>query len=154
LGFRRRLAVGPPSHVFQPPGLALFVCRQEAKEDGHSESESDDDYWTDDDDVSTPIDDVNPYTLFADALSHLQAHHPARFQVGRLSEAGGTRPSLTRPPVLDNITGVRIPCNSAKEGPLSCSTCKKGGTVSYCFCNLSNMRDGFSFPRARRRESR
>jgi len=46
----------------------------------HEESEEDEDDWTEDEDVSTPLDPIDPFVAFADTLASLQRHMPARFQ--------------------------------------------------------------------------
>ena len=52
-------------------------CRQA----GNHEESDDDSEWTEDEEVSTPVDPVDPFLAFADAVRHLQSAHPARFQV-------------------------------------------------------------------------
>lgn len=50
--------------------------------EGSEDGDESDDEFTDDEEVHTPIDPVDPYVFFADALAGLQAHMPARC-VGR-----------------------------------------------------------------------
>ena len=47
----------------------------------HEESEDDEDDWTEDEDVSTPLDPIDPFVAFADTLASLQQHMPGRFEV-------------------------------------------------------------------------
>ncbi len=47
----------------------------------HEESDSDDE-WTDNEEDSAPLDDVDPFVFFADSLRSVQSQMPARFQVG------------------------------------------------------------------------
>ena len=58
----------------------------------HEESEDDEDDWTEDEDVSTPLDPIDPFVAFADTLATLRQHLPARFEVrfdvGREQRAG------------------------------------------------------------------
>ena len=46
----------------------------------HDESESDDE-WTDEEEDSAPLDNVDPFVFFADSLHSVQSQMPARFQV-------------------------------------------------------------------------
>lgn len=43
--------------------------------------DSDDDDWTDDEEVQTPIDDVDPFVAFSDTLNHFQASDQAKLGV-------------------------------------------------------------------------
>ncbi|GFR51383.1 hypothetical protein Agub_g13813, partial [Astrephomene gubernaculifera] len=62
--------------------------------DGDSEGEDSDDEFTDDEEVHTPIDPVDPYVFFADALSGLQQHMPARYQQLLSACDAGTQAAL------------------------------------------------------------
>lgn len=46
---------------------------------GDDEDDSDDEF-TDDEEVSTPLDAVDPWVLLADTLNHINATQPARAQ--------------------------------------------------------------------------
>lgn len=48
---------------------------------GNHDESDDDSEWTEDEEVSTPVDPVDPFLAFSDAVRHLQSAHPARFQV-------------------------------------------------------------------------
>jgi hypothetical protein len=56
----------------------LFVMHVQA---GNHDESDDDSEWTEDEEVSTPVDPVDPFLAFSDAVRHLQSAHPARFQV-------------------------------------------------------------------------
>ena len=48
----------------------------------HAEEESpDEDEWSDQEDTDTPIDDVDPFVIFADAIRQLQLSSATRFRV-------------------------------------------------------------------------
>lgn len=42
---------------------------------------SDEDEWSDEEDTDTPLDDIDPFVVFAEAVRQLQASGAARFQV-------------------------------------------------------------------------
>ncbi len=46
----------------------------------HEETDSEDE-WTDNEEDAAPLDDIDPFMLFADTLHNMQAHMPHRFQV-------------------------------------------------------------------------
>ena len=47
----------------------------------HDEELSDEDEWSDEEDTDTPIDDIDPFIVFADAVRQLQSSGSPRFQV-------------------------------------------------------------------------
>ncbi|EIE23737.1 ARM repeat-containing protein [Coccomyxa subellipsoidea C-169] len=57
------------------------LARESARMRGrrHEESDSDDE-WTDNEEDSAPLDDVDPFVFFADSLRSVQSQMPARFQ--------------------------------------------------------------------------
>jgi hypothetical protein len=57
---------------------------------GNHDESDDDSEWTEDEEVSTPVDPVDPFLAFSDAVRHLQSAHPARFQVPPRCWAHGT----------------------------------------------------------------
>ncbi|GLC37117.1 hypothetical protein PLESTB_000981600 [Pleodorina starrii] len=71
---------------------ALRKGARDLLEDG-SEDFSDDEF-TDDEEVRTPIDPVDPFVFFADALSGLQQHMPARHQQLMAACDAGTQAAL------------------------------------------------------------
>ena len=42
---------------------------------------SDEDEWSDEEDTDTPLDDIDPFVVFAEAVRQLQASGAPRFQV-------------------------------------------------------------------------
>ena len=61
-----------PPHGWKHSSLSCAQGKQ------HLDIDSDDE-WTDDEEDSTPLDDVDPFVAFADALRGLQSGHPGRF---------------------------------------------------------------------------
>eukprot|EP00798_Chlamydomonas_sp_ICE-L_P030404 gene30404-35409_t len=56
---------------------------QQAKQLGGGDQDDDDDSddeWTDDEEAQTPIDPIDPFLAFGDALNHIQAAFPQRYQ--------------------------------------------------------------------------
>ncbi len=47
----------------------------------HADEESSEDEWSDEEDTDTPIDSIDPFTVFADTVRQLQAAGSPRFQV-------------------------------------------------------------------------
>ena len=54
----------------------------------HADVESsDEDEWSDEEDTDTPIDSVDPFVVFADAIRQLQVSGASRFQVGHAASS-------------------------------------------------------------------
>ena len=66
------------SQLVEPSPCFMHYLHVQA---GNHDESDDDSEWTEDEEVSTPVDPVDPFLAFSDAVRHLQSAHPARFQV-------------------------------------------------------------------------
>ena len=105
---------------------SLLHCTVHVQAGNHDESD-DDSEWTEDEEVSTPVDPVDPFLAFSDAVRHLQSAHPARFQVPSRCWAHGT--------LVSHVAGPRAV--SCKVLPWAMSGKRHVRQAPYAACNPS-----------------
>lgn len=112
--------------------LKLNICfmRPLHMQAGNHDESDDDSEWTEDEEVSTPVDPVDPFLAFSDAVRHLQSAHPARFQVRLPARPAAGWYSLPLPHVAVSCIYIRnvLPweASSCKAHPLhATSPCQR-----------------------------
>ena len=113
--------------------LTSVVQRGQPVQGQHHDDSFSDEEWTDDEEDSTPLDDVDPYIAFADALRSVQV----RSLQALPRSAGPTCPTRAGPPIM----AVRsMPCMSCPSTARSLVLCVVDvavndvwGGVIYCF---------------------